>query len=487
MKFFLIAIALAPFATVLTASHAAAPPATPNSKLNVLFIAIDDLRPELGCYGNAVVKTPNIDRLAQSGLRFNRAYCQFPLCNPSRASLLTGLRPETTEVLDLETFLRDKRPDVVTLPQLFKQNGYQSRSVGKIFHITNGNHDDAASWSAPGWQSPADDALLAVEPGSEAARAWTPPRSQPSGSRANDFPTRAPAVDDDKLIDGQIAATAVRVLGEIKDTPFFLGVGFHRPHMPWAAPRRYWDLYRRSDIPLAPNPELAEGAPSFASNNAGEVRGYKNVPKKGPIPDERARNFIHAYYACASYVDAQIGRVLAELDRLGLRDRTIIVLWGDHGYQLGEHGTWNKRTTWEVCTRVPLIITIPGQKTAGQSSQALVELVDLYPTLAELCSLTPPGDLEGLSLAPLLADPGLPWKDAAFSTYVKHVPSWGRSLARAVRTDRYRLIEWQGASAAAPIYELYDHQSDPQENVNVAGRSEYATVVKELTERLHAR
>ncbi len=460
--------------------------ASPPAKLNVLFIAIDDLRPELGCYGNDIVSSPNIDRLAQAGLRFDRAYCQFALCNPSRASLLTGLRPETTQVLDLVTFIRDKNPDVVTLPQLFKQNGYQSRSFGKIFHITNGNHDDAESWSLPAWQSPQDDPLLAIRPGSEAAKNWTPPRSQPAAGHRDHAPTRAPNVNDQQLIDGQIARAAVRALRELKNEPFFLGVGFHRPHMPWVAPIRYWDLYDPTAIPLAPNSELPRGAPAFASNEAGELRGYQGVPRAGRIPDGQARKFIHGYYACVSYIDAQVGRVLAELERLGLRDRTIIVLWGDHGYQLGEHGTWNKRTNWEVATRVPLVMSTPGQETAGQGTAALVELIDVYPTLAELCGLTPPANLEGKSLTPLLSDPDRPWKTAAFSTYFKSTKALGDTFGRAIRTDRYRLVEWRAAKLARPTYEFYDHHSDPQENVNVAERPEYAESVRELTNQLQS-
>jgi arylsulfatase A-like enzyme len=453
-------------------------------KLNVLFIAVDDLRPELGCYGHELVKSPNIDRLAASGLQFNRAYCQYALCNPSRSSLLTGLRPETIRIYDLITFVRAHRPDVVTLPQLFKQNGYQARSFGKIFHITNGNHDDAESWSAPAWQSPKDDGLLAASADGE--RNWKPKASRPTSDASKRRPTGAPDVDDDQLIDGQIATAAVRALGELKDEPFFLGVGFHRPHMPWVAPKRYWDLYDPAAIKLAPNPRLPDGAPIFASNNAGELRRHKGVPKTGQIPDDLARRCIHGYYASTSYMDAQVGRVLNELDRLGLREKTIVVLWGDHGYQLGEHGTWNKRTDWEVATRVPLLLSIPGQKTRGQKTDALVELIDLYPTLAELCDVEPPADLEGMSLAPLLSDAKQPWKDAAFSLQVKRVPSLGRAFGRAIRTDRYRLVEWTGPKSAEAVYELYDHRTDPQENKNIAADSAQAEVVKSLAERLHA-
>jgi len=454
--------------------------------LNVLFIAIDDLRPELGCYGNRLVKSPHIDRLAAQSLQFNRAYCQFALCNPSRCSLLTGLRPETIQVYDLITFVRAHRPDVVTLPELFKRNGYAARSFGKIFHVTNGNHDDAQSWSAPAWQSPRDDALLSATAGPDAVKKWKPKASKVTTDKSDWPPAGAPDVPDDKLIDGQIAAAAVRALGELKDEPFFLSVGFHRPHMPWVAPKRYWDLYDPAEIRLAPNPRLPKNAPKFASNHASELRRHQGVPKKGPIPDDLARHLIHGYYASTSYVDAQVGRVLDELDRLGLRDRTIVVLWADHGYQLGEHGTWNKRTNWEIATRVPLFVSIPNQATSGAQSDALVELVDLYPTLAELCGLTPPPDLEGKSLVPLLSDPTQPWKSAAYSTYVGQTAKLGRTFGRAIRTDRYRLVEWSGSNAADPVYELYDHNVDPQEDFNVAGAPENAAIVESLAQQLHA-
>src|SRR4051794_5560324 len=475
------------------ASYAAA------QRMNILFIAVDDLRPELGCYGHPQIKSPNIDDLARRGLRFNRAYCQYALCNPSRASLLTGLRPETIQVYDLETFVRTHAPDVVTLPQLFKNNGYEARSIGKIFHVTNGNHEDDVSWSARAWQSPksakpaAKNKQTAVDANGKAVAKPDRTKSgkrkvgaEPFEPRANALPYESPDVADNQLLDGQIADKAVSVMNEVKDKPFFLAVGFHKPHMPWIAPKKYWDMYQDSDIRLAAFQELPAGAPAFASNDAGEFRSYKGIPKEGPIPDSKQREAIHSYFACISYTDAQIGKVIGELDRLGLRKNTVIILWGDHGYQLGEHGTWNKRTNWEVAARVPLMISVPGQLHAGEKTNALVELVDIYPTLAQLCHLDPPAGLEGKSFVPLLGKPNLSWKQAAFTTYYKPLPEMGTGFGRAMRTDRYRFVEWSGPKSKKKVYELYDEKSDPLEKTNIADRPANAELVAKLTAQLHA-
>jgi iduronate 2-sulfatase len=456
--------------------------------LNVLFIAVDDLRPELACYGKSHIKSPNIDELASRGLQFNRAYCQFALCNPSRASLLTGRRPESIQIYDLPTFVRTHVPDIVTLPQMFMRNGYEARSIGKIFHVTNGNHQDAASWSTRAWRSPQDDASKSKRPRARPAPA--PAKTAAKGpavdAHANDKPYESRDVADDEMIDGQIADKAIRTLAELKDQPFFLAVGFHRPHMPWVAPAKYWQMYDRAAVELAANQRPPQGAPKFANNNGSEFRRYKGVPKKGPIPDDMAREAIHGYYASVSYMDAQIGRVIDELDRLGLRDNTIVILWGDHGYQLGDHGTWNKRTNWEAAARVPLIIDVPGQELPGQSTEALVELIDIYPTLAELTGLEAPADLEGRSFVPLLSDPKAPWKDAAFTLSVKNTPRLGKNtFGRSMRTDRYRFVEWTGPKSDQPIYELYDEVADPEERMNIANEPENAQLVVTLAAQLH--
>lgn len=454
-------------------------------KYNVLFIAVDDLRPELGCYGHPLVKSPNIDRFAASGLQFNRAYCQFALCNPSRSSLLSGRRPETLKVFDLATFLRKNNPDLITLPQLFKQNGYESRSYGKVFHITNGNHEDDESWSVPAWHSLRDD----VKKSSATKPAAKPKKIEidPDGADHKDeLPYESPDVADDKMVDGQIANAAIRALRELKDKPFFLGVGFHRPHLPFIVPKKYWDLYDPKTIRLAPNPFLPKDAPAFASNDAGELRRYKGVPAEGPISEAEALKLVQGYYASVSFTDAQFGKLLNELENLGLREKTIVILWGDHGYQLGEHATWTKRTNWEIATRVPLLFSAPNQKATNRRTDALIEFVDIFPTLSELCRLPIPAGLEGTSFVPLLNNPQRTWKSAAFSIYAKPIPELGKGFGRAMRTERYRFIEWSAPGNEKRVYELYDHQSDPQENVNIANLPKNKDLIATLSKQLQA-
>ncbi len=457
-------------------------------KANVLFIAVDDLRPLLGCYGDKTISSPNIDKLAAGGMRFDRAYCQFALCNPSRASLLSGRRPTTLKIHTLAQFVRDKAPDVVTLPQMFKEQGYQSLGYGKIFHITNGNHEDDQSWSRPAWHSRKDDGAkgASTKPPAAPKKAGV---AKDAADHSDDEPAEAPDVVDNALLDGQIADRAVEVLrnaGRDRSRPFFLAVGFHKPHMPFMAPKKYWDLYRADQFRTPANSSSPQGAPDFAGNDASELRRYKGIPASGPaVTPEKAIRLIHGYHACVSYTDAQVGRVLEALDGSGLRDNTIVVLWGDHGYHLGEQGTWNKRTNWEMATRVPLIIRAPGPRPARGESKALVELVDLYPTLAELCGLKAPDKLEGTSLVPLLADPDRPWKEAVFSNYVKKVPELGEGNVTgiATRTATHRWVRWSGGPLREPVHELYDHTTDPQETVNIAGTEAGQRVIGQLTEK----
>jgi arylsulfatase A-like enzyme len=463
-------------ALLVTLAVAVAPAAAEPAprKPNVLFIAFDDLRPELGCYGTPVIQSPNIDALAKTSLVFDHAYCQLALCNPSRSSFLSGLRPETLDVFTLKKFLRTGNPDLVTLPQLFKNNGYTSLSFGKIFHTGNGNHEDDASWSEKAWKPGANKAnAAAVKAPPGAANDANPDNEDP---HANDLPAAAPDVADEDLPDGQVATAAIAALDRLAkhpDQPFFLGVGFYKPHMPWVAPKKYWDLYKESDIPLATNPFPPKDSPAFASNNASEIHRYHGVPKANPLPDDLARHMKQGYYACVSYSDAQLGKVLAKLDELHLRDSTIIVLLGDHGYQLGEHATWNKRTNWEIATHAPLMISFPNMPTAGRHTPKLAEFLDIYPTLAECCHLTPPKNLQGRSLLPVLNDLNAPTKDAAFSVYQKNIPELGgTSRGHAMRTDRYRFIEWTGPTKDKAVHELYDVQSDPNENTNLANLPE---------------
>ncbi|MCU0872045.1 MAG: sulfatase [Pirellulaceae bacterium] len=483
-----VATLLALLTLSCSASGAAADAA---GRPNVLFFAVDDLRPEFGAYGKTYIHSPNLDRLANRGMTFNRAYCQQAVCSPTRSSLLTGTRPDTTKVWDLETHFRTALPDVVTLPQHFKQNGYFVQGMGKLYH---GGFDDPQSWSVP-WTSPKTGhgtyGLPENNALSKQASAATPKNAPKAkkGKAASRGP-RGPAfessdVPDNTFHDGALADMAVAALAECakKDQPFWLGVGFIRPHLPFVAPKKYWDLYDPATIQLAPNPFPPKGAPEYAVLPGGELRSYHGIPT-GPIPDDLARQLKHGYFAAISYMDAQVGRVLDELDRLGLTEKTIIVLWGDHGWKLGEHGGWCKHSNVENDTNAPLLISVPGLKTAGQRTNSLAEFVDIYPTLAELCGLPLPEHLEGASLVPVLRDPTTAVKSAAFSQYPRGVD--GRQLmGYTMRTDRYRFTRWVGRSDHSKVdaVELYDHQTDPQENVNIANSPENAELVARLTEQ----
>ena len=464
---------LIPAVAILCATvvHAAETPGT--RRPNILFIAIDDLRPELGCYGNEYIKSPNIDKLASQGLLLNRAYCQQAVCSPSRTSLLTGTRPDTTKVWDLETHFRKALPDVVTLPQLFKNEGYFTQGMGKIYHH---GFDDPASWSVP-----------TLYPQAPQGR-----KSQSSAPGASKADKRGPAVGspdvpDESLHDGELANMAITALRTMKSKsePFFLGVGFIRPHLPFISPKKYWDLYDPAKLPLATNPFPPKGAPEYALvHGPAELRSYEGTPNVRELPEPFVRELKQGYYAAVSYVDAQVGRVLEELDTLGLRENTIIVLWGDHGWKLGEHQAWAKHSNVENDTRVPLIISAPGMKQRGKKTDALVELVDVYPTLAELANLPQPGHLEGRSFKPLLDNPELPWKDTAFSQYPRRVGK-RNLMGYTMRTDRYRLTRWVDAKDHGKVdaVELYDHQTDPEENTNIANDPAQKTVLEKLTQR----
>ncbi len=468
----------------------------PRPRLNVLMIAIDDLRPEVGCYGASYVHSPHIDRLARDGVTFTRAYCQQAVCSPSRTSLLTGLRPDATRIYDLNTHFRKTIPGIVTLPEHFKQHGYHTQGLSKIYH---GDLDDPQSWSVPHWRPQAPtyhnpDSLAALEEHRRAVgprpqadkvlerdpKTGVPLRVQRAG-RINGPSWEAADVPDNALIDGKTADRAVEVLREIKDRPFFLAVGFLKPHLPFVAPRKYFEHYPLESIQTAGNPNPPEGAPSLAMTDYNELRSYSDIPKKGPVPEAKAKELIRAYRAATSFTDAQIGRVLDELDRLGLRERTVVVLWGDHGWQLGEHGQWCKHTNFELATRSPLIISAPGLASRGRQSAALSEFVDIYPTLCELAGLPIPPKLEGLSLVPVLKDPDRPWKTAAFSQYPRQ-----KVMGYTMRTDRYRYTEWAEPGQPPVGVELYDHQTDPGENVSLAGREKYKELAAKLSGQLHA-
>jgi len=457
---------------------------------NVLFIAVDDLRPELGCYGKPAL-SPNIDQLAREGTLFERAYVQCALCMPSRASILTGRRPDTTGVVDFTVRFRDVLGDVVTLPQHFKNNGYHAAAFGKIFH-----NDDKASWSEPLWKSNRPryytefgKQVLAwiKEDYRRVTYVWDLGDGVTKTKRPGGLPWEAPDVPDNALRDGHIADAAIAKMKELKDKPFFLAVGFHKPHLPFIAPKKYFDLYDRDKIALAPNPFPPRGAPRFAVYNWNDLRHYYGIPDVGPVSDEQARDLKHAYYACVSFMDAQVGRLLRSLDALGLRDNTVVVLWGDHGWQLGEHGMWDKHSNFETSTHAPLILRTPGQKPGR--TRALVEFVDIYPTLSELCGLPLDEGLEGRSSVPLISAPDRQWKSAAFSQYQRVIPGYGqvaRGMGYSMRTDRYRFTEWLVRGTDFRAYELYDHQSDPDENINLAVATEHKPLVDELKRKLHS-
>jgi iduronate 2-sulfatase len=474
--------------------------AAQDGKYNVLFIAVDDLRPELGCYDTPMIKTPHIDALAKTGTVFNRAYCQQAVCSPSRTSLLTGCRPDTTKIYDLHTHFRLHQPDIITLPQYFKKHGYHTQSLGKIYH---GLLDDPQSWSVRSW-FPRDQLYGKPENLAEVKKMKEQLRSKGKlkklkaakrdpktgtvlklgknvGARALGPAWEDPDVPDNALRDGMLADKAIKVLGQVKDKPFFLAVGFYRPHLPFVAPKKYFDLYQPQELQLAGNPFPPEDVPKIALMNFGELRTYSDIPKQGAVSDKKARELIHAYYATVSYVDAQIGRVLTELDRLGLRENTVIVLWGDHGWQLGEHGLWCKHTNFEVATRSPLIFSAPKQANRGITTDALVEFVDVYPTLVEMCDLPMPEKLEGASLLSVINKPDQPWKKAAFSQYPR-----GKMMGYSMRTNRYRYTEW-GKPGKPPVgVELYDHKEDPDENVNIAGQPDHKNLIAQLSKQLHA-
>ena len=448
---------------------------------NVLFIAVDDLRVELGCYGDSQVKSPNIDRLARRGTLFNRAYCQQAVCNPSRASLLTGLRPDTLGVWDLPTHFRENRPDVVTLPQLFKQHGYHTRNIGKIFH--NWRQDDfkgdARSWSVPAvmhYANHGSDKALVDGP-------VPPNQSHVPKTEIRDVP-------DEAYFDGRIADLAVAALDELKSQRFFLAVGFWKPHSPFNAPKRYWDLYERSEIKPPAFPHPPADVPSIAMHDSREIlRAFAKRPAGRPTLEETLA-LRHGYYAATSYVDAQIGKVVDALDRHGLRDNTIIVFWSDHGYHLGEHSLWAKTSNFELDARVPLIIATPNHA-GGQRTDAIVELLDLYPTLADLCDLPAPEDLEGVSLRPTLDAPSAVVKQAAITQHTRPAyPSADEPLAAmgySMRTDRYRYAEWRDVHDGHVVArELYDHKNDPRETANLAAKPQHAKTIDELSSQLSA-
>jgi iduronate 2-sulfatase len=442
-------------------------------KPNVLMICVDDLKPLLGCYGAPTIKSPHIDRLSARGVLFERAFCNQAVCAPSRNALMTGLRSQTLGIYDLPTHFRKSAPDAVTLPQYFKQNGYRTEAMGKIFHVGHGNTEDPASWSVEHWRP------KSVQGGGYVLKENRPQemtREEARFSNAKVVPsklTRGAAIEcadvpDDTYADGMIADEAIRRLDAAKakpGEPWFIAVGFLKPHLPFVAPKKYWDLYDRAAFPLPKLRVPPIGAPEFAPQFGGELRQYSDIPEVGPLDDAKTRLLIHGYHAATSYMDAQLGRVLDALDRNGLAKNTLIVLWGDHGWHLGDHGMWCKHTNYEQAARIPLIVVAPGLAKTGAKTGALAESVDIYPTLCELAGLPVPQGLDGSSFVPVLKNPTAATKEAVFHVYPR-----SRMMGRAVRTERYRLVEWKeiGAPPDTAVLELYDYQADPDETRNLA-------------------
>ena len=442
-------------------------------RLNVLLLLVDDLKPALGCYGDDLAITPNIDRLAARGVRFERAYCNQAVCAPSRNNLLLGSRSTSIGVYSLGLNFRRAVPEAVTLPQLFMEHGWHSGAVGKVFHTGHGNHEDRASWS--------------VEPRLEKVVEYLLPESTGGGKltredayftnrnlgRIRQLPRGAAweiaDVGDSAYSDGRIADEGIRrlrrsVLGG--EGPFFLALGFVKPHLPFTAPERYWDLHDPAAFPLSGAQEHPEGAPDWAGKRGGEIANYTPVTVENLRDEAMQRRLIHGYYAAVSYADAQIGRVLDEMERLGLMRSTVVVLWGDHGWHLGDHGYWTKHTNYEEANRIPVIIAAPGM-VRGRAAGQLTETVDIYPTLAELAGLPQPEGrqpIDGISLVPVLQDPSRSLRDHAYHCYPKR-----GYMGRAVRTERFRLVEWKRRDGTGgPVHELYDYIDDPGESRNLA-------------------
>jgi iduronate 2-sulfatase len=453
-------------------------PAQSAEPLNVLFFAVDDLRPEVNASGSPVIKTPNLDRIAARGTTFDRAYCQQAVCSPSRSSILTGRRPDATRVWDLETHFRKALPDAVTLPQHFKNNGYFSQGIGKIFHS---GFDDAPSWSVP-WQTP-----KAPQYTSESAlKALKQPENVDQKGRPRGPSVESADVPDDTYTDGKVARLAAETLHQLKEKgqPFFLAVGMAKPHLPFVAPKKYWDLYKPEDIYVPAFQKLPENAPEFTGHTNGELRSYSDVPDSGPITEALARHLRHGYYAATSYMDAQVGLVLDALEKEGLAQKTVIVLWGDHGWQLGEHGLWHKHTNFELAVRSPLILSVPGQKAPGRKSASLAEFLDVYPTLAHVCGLPAPKELEGVSLHPILDNPEASVRPVAISQYPRS-DAGKQLMGYTIRDARWRLTLWRDrATQSIFAKELYDEAQDPHETVNVADKPEHAQIIERLSQFL---
>ena len=498
---------------------------------NVLFIAIDDLRPELGCYGSPMAKSPNLDKLAKEGMRFDRAYCQQAICSPSRASLMTGARPDEIGVIENTAYFRELNPEIVTLPQHFIKHGYEAVYCGKIYHgrMTDDEHSWSRKpaytrcpvkmkWLPGGYALPENQKLWASNKEKMLAKYG----KAGSGGLVHGPAYESADVPDHAYSDGFSTRLAIATLKDHREKkpkqPLFLALGFKKPHLDFVAPKKYWDLYDREKIKLAKQNKSPKGGAATGLHASFELRTRHGIPKKGPIGQELAKILLHGYYACVSYVDAQIGMMLEALDEAGIRDDTVIVVWGDHGWHLGDMGIWGKATNYEIATRVPLIVWTPEMKARGESTSALVELIDLYPTLCELADLPRPDHLAGKSFAPLLDEPKRQWSKHAISQFpnpalrewaanplspgmrqtffgplIEEVEtkiikqqgnSWDRELFEnhlmgySLRTEAYRLVAWldyRDLDTKPVFLELYDQKADPDETRNVASANQGKT------------
>ncbi len=430
---------------------------------NVLFIAVDDLRPELNCYGKSHIHSPHIDALAATGTLFERSYCMVPTCGASRSSLMSGLRPSRNRFTSYLTRADRDAAGFPTLNTHFKSQGYYTVSNGKVFHHRD---DSEIGWSEPAWRPKASPYRLAVNLDLQAR----------GGKRQRGPAYESSPSEDQDHADGMTAEKTINDLRRLAkmDQPFFLATGFMKPHLPFVAPKKYWDLYDPSEIHLPPNAQVPQDAPAEAIHNSGELRAYHGIPAKGPVSDETARNMIHGYYACVSFIDAQIGRILSELETLELADNTIVVLWGDHGWNLGDHTLWCKHSCFESSMHAPLILRAPGMP-RGQKTAGLTEFIDIYPSLCDLAGIESPEHLQGRSFTPLLRDPVTPWKVAAIGRF---------QAGDTIRTDQFRFSEYTTPKGAQTARMLYDHSEDPLENINLSERSTHADQVQELTKLL---
>jgi arylsulfatase A-like enzyme len=435
---------------------------------NILFIAVDDLRPELNCYGSSQIKSPNIDKVADGGIIFKQAYCQVPVCGASRASLLTGIRPNVSRFLDYDTWADEDAPGALSLPNHFKNNGYYTLSRGKIFHHKK---DKLESWSEEPWL-PLDD--------EEGPKYWRNYQLKENIGIMEANEGSGPAyekadVDDNAYFDGQIADRCIQDLRRLKDMdkPFFLAAGFLKPHLPFNAPSEYWDMYDPERIKLPDNPFRPEHAPDASMHNFGELRAYTNIPGNGPLSDSLTKRLIHGYFACVSYTDSQIGKLLLELKVLELDKNTVVIIWGDHGWNLGEHGLWCKHCNYETSLRAPVILKVPWLE-GGLQTDALIEFVDIYPTLCELAGLNIPDHVQGESLLKYMDNPSLPGKPFVFSRWQK---------GESVKNVDYRYTEWIDTTGTRFAEMLYDHQTDYDENHNISGEEEHTDIIRLFREK----